>query len=104
MQNFTTDPILLTKKLISFPSITPETGESLEFMETLLKEIGFEVVMKKFEDIDSFSKPTWNIYAYTKKSPKTNITFIGHLDVVHSGHHSDWTHPPFEPTIDNGIL
>jgi len=104
MQNFTANPILLTKKLISFPSITPETGDSLEFMESLLKEIGFEVVMKKFEDIDSSSKPTWNIYAYTKKSPQKNITFIGHLDVVHSGHHSDWTYPPFEPTVDNGIL
>jgi len=98
------DPILLTKKLISFPSITPETGDSLEFMENLLKEIGFEVVIKKFEDIDSSSKPTWNIYAYTKKSPTKNITFIGHMDVVHSGHHSDWTYPPFEPTVDNGML
>ncbi len=104
MQNFAVDSLALTKKLISFPSITPETGESLDFMAGLLRELGFEVVMKKFDDIDASSKPTWNIYAYTKKSPARNLTFIGHLDVVHSGHHSDWTYPPFEPTIDNGVL
>jgi succinyl-diaminopimelate desuccinylase len=104
MQNLISDSTLLTKKLISFPSITPETGDSLDFMAELLREIGFNVVMKKFDDIDTSSKPTWNIYAYTKKSPSRNLTFIGHLDVVHSGHHTDWTYPPFEPTVDNGIL
>ncbi len=104
MQNLISDSTLLTKKLISFPSITPETGDSLDFMAELLREIGFNVVMKKFDDIDTSSKPTWNIYAYTKKSPARNLTFIGHLDVVHSGHHTDWTYPPFEPTVDNGIL
>jgi succinyl-diaminopimelate desuccinylase len=96
--------IKLTQELISFKTITPEDGSSVEFMEKLLKDIGFQVVVKKFEDIDVLSKPTYNIYAYTKKTPKKNLTFIGHLDVVHPGHDSDWTYPPFEPVIDNGIL
>ena len=96
--------IKLTQELISFKTITPEDGSSVEFMEKLLKDIGFQVVVKKFEDIDVLSKPTYNIYAYTKKTSKKNLTFIGHLDVVHPGHDSDWTYPPFEPVIDNGIL
>ena len=96
--------IKLTQELISFKTITPEDGCSVEFMEKLLKDIGFQVVVKKFEDIDVSSKPTYNIYAYTKKTPKKNLTFIGHMDVVHPGHDSDWIYPPFEPIIDNGIL
>ena len=96
--------IKLTQEIISFKTITPEDGGSVEFMKKLLKDIGFQVVVKKFEDIDVSSKPTYNIYAYTKKTPKKNLTFIGHMDVVHPGHDSDWTYPPFEPIIDNGIL
>ena len=98
------NPTKLTQELISFKTITPEDGGSVEFMEKLLKEIGFQVLVKKFEDIDASSKPTYNIYAYTQKAPKKNLTFIGHMDVVHPGHDSDWTYPPFEPVIDNGIL
>lgn len=94
----------LAKALLQFQTITPSEGESLPFMENWFKSAGFQVVVKKFDDIDSSSKPTYNIYAYTQKAPKRNITFIGHMDVVHPGHDSDWTYPPFEPTIDNGLL
>lgn len=96
--------LTLAQQLISFKTITPETGESLEFMENLLKSLGLNVIIKKFEDIDASSKPTYNIYAYLNKNAKKNLTFLGHLDVVHSGHESDWTYPPFEPLIENGIL
>ncbi|MFT4967901.1 MAG: succinyl-diaminopimelate desuccinylase [Candidatus Deianiraeaceae bacterium] len=98
------DPIKLTKELISFETITPNDAGSLPFMEDLLKSIGFSVIIKKFEDIDSSSKATYNLYAYTHKAPKKNMTFLGHLDVVHPGHDSDWTYPPFEPTIENGLF
>jgi succinyl-diaminopimelate desuccinylase len=96
--------VKLTQELISFKTITPEDGGSIEFMEKLLKDIGFQVLVKQFEDIDVASKPTYNIYAYTQKASVKNITFIGHMDVVHPGHDSDWTHSPFEPVIDNGVL
>ncbi len=104
MKSLRFDSLQLAKKLISFASITPQDGGSIEFMEKFLKEIGFNVIVKKFDDIDSSSKPTYNIYAYTHKNPQKNLTFIGHLDVVHPGHHSDWTHNPFEPTVENEIL
>ena len=94
----------LTKELLRFQTITPQSGESLPFMEKWLKDEGFQVVVKKFDDIDASSKPTYNLYAYTQKAPKRHMTFIGHMDVVHPGHDSDWTYPPFEPTIDNGLL
>ena len=92
------------KKLISFKTITPNEDESLNYLQRLLESLGFNVVLKQFEDIDKSSKPTWNLYAYTHKKPKKNMTFIGHMDVVHPGHDSDWTHAPFDPTIENGVL
>ena len=36
------DPILLTKKLINFRSITPDDGGSLEFISSFIKELGFQ--------------------------------------------------------------
>lgn len=98
------DSLSLTKKLIEFETITPSDSGSLPFMETMLKNIGFSVIVKQFEDIDTSSKPTWNIYAYTQKAPEKNLTFIGHMDVVHPGHDSDWTYPPFQPTVENGTI
>lgn len=98
------DKMQLTQNLIRFQTITPSEAGSLAYLEELLKSIGFQVIVKEFDDIDKSSKPTWNIYAYTHKNSKRNLTFIGHMDVVHPGHDSDWTYPPFEPTIENGIL
>lgn len=96
--------ITLTQNLIRFNTITPNEGGSLSYLEDLLKSIGFNVIIKQFEDIDKSSKPTWNIYAYTHKNPVRNMTFIGHMDVVHPGHDSDWTYNPFQPTIENDVL
>jgi succinyl-diaminopimelate desuccinylase len=90
--------------LLRFNTITPNEGGSLEYLTTLLQDIGFQVITKQFDDIDKSSKPTWNLYAYTHKTPQKNITFVGHMDVVHPGHDSDWTYSPFEPTIENGVL
>lgn len=94
----------ILKKLLAFETITPNEAGSLKYLEELLKSIGFSVVVKQFEDIDKASQPTWNLYAYTYKNPEKNMTFIGHVDVVHPGHDSDWTYPPFQPTIENGVL
>ena len=36
------DPIALTKKLISFRSITPDDGGSLEFISSFVEQLGFQ--------------------------------------------------------------
>ena len=36
------DPILLTKKLIGFGSITPDDGGSLEFIASFVEQLGFQ--------------------------------------------------------------
>ena len=36
------DPIVLTKKLIGFRSITPDDSGSLEFISTFIKQLGFK--------------------------------------------------------------
>ena len=42
MTEFMDDPILLTKKLIGFRSITPDDGGSLEFIASLVERVGFK--------------------------------------------------------------
>ena len=42
MSKLINDPILLTKKLISFRSITPDDGGSLEFIASFVDQLGFQ--------------------------------------------------------------
>ena len=72
MTKINLNAIELAKKLMSFPTITPDEAGSLEFLVDFLKQIGFDVITQQFEDVDISSKPTWNIYAYTRKSAKKN--------------------------------
>ena len=42
MNKLIDDPILLTKKLIGFKSITPDDGGSLEFIASFIDQLGFQ--------------------------------------------------------------
>ena len=42
MNKLIDDPILLTKKLIGFKSITPDDGGSLEFIASFVDQLGFQ--------------------------------------------------------------
>ena len=81
----------LTKKLISYQSVTPSDKGCLEFLGDILTEKGFVVYIKHFgEGSDS----TANLYAqYGKSAP--NICFAGHVDVVPTGPLESWAHKPF---------
>jgi succinyl-diaminopimelate desuccinylase len=89
------DVIELTKKLISFPSVTPEDAGCLDYVEQLLKSNGFTVERFQFHEVT-------NLYA--KKGSGKNLCFAGHTDVVPPGDLSKWTSPPFEPEIRDGVL
>ena len=87
--------IELTKKLIEFPSVTPEEAGCLDFIEQLLKTNGFETERMKFAEVD-------NLYA--KRGSGKNLCFAGHIDVVPAGDVARWSNNPFIPTIKNGNL
>ncbi|MDM8335744.1 succinyl-diaminopimelate desuccinylase [Wolbachia pipientis] len=94
------DPVKLTKKLVSFKSITPRDGGAIEYIATILKKSGFDCEILEFGDGGTKIK---NLYAkYINGVP--NLCFAGHVDVVHPGQLKGWTLDPFSPEVRDGML
>ena len=100
--------IELSKKLIAFETVTPQDNGITDFISNFLaKEVGFaEIIIKNFTDVNEKAKDTLNLYAslFKHTSKKNNFCFAGHLDVVPAGKEYLWKFPPFEPTIEDGVL
>jgi len=92
--------IELTKKLISFPSITPKDEGALIFLSEQLSALGFECHLLEFgED----SEKILNLFARIgTESP--HICYAGHTDVVPTGSVEAWKFNPFDPQIEDEIL
>ena len=86
----------LTKELISRPSLTPEDSGCQALIAERLAKIGFKIEHMRFGETD-------NLWA-RRGTNAPLFTFAGHTDVVPTGPVENWKYPPFEPTIDNGIL
>jgi len=86
----------LSKALIAQPSVTPEDAECQQMMEDILAPLGFNCETMQFEEVK-------NLWA-RKGTEKPLVCFAGHTDVVPTGPHGNWTYPPFEPTIVDGML
>ncbi|MGL9733126.1 MAG: succinyl-diaminopimelate desuccinylase [Wolbachia sp.] len=94
------DPVELTKKLISFKSITPRDSGAIDHIAAILKKSGFNCKILEFGDSKIRVK---NLYAkYINGVP--NLCFAGHIDVVPPGQLKDWQSDPFKPEIRNGML
>lgn len=90
------DPIALTKKLISFRSITPDDGGSLEFISSFVEQLGFQTKVSSTQGVT-------NLFArWSPKSGfKRTLAFNGHVDVVPPGEESLWDSDPFSGDIRN---
>lgn len=88
--------IELAKELIACRSITPDDMGCQSIMIDRLEKIGFKVNRLRFGDVDNF----WAIRGDTGDI----FAFAGHTDVVPVGDENNWDHPPFEPTISEGML
>jgi succinyl-diaminopimelate desuccinylase len=86
----------LTKDLISRPSVTPKDFGCQQVLADRLIAIGFTVEHLRFGDTD-------NIWA-RRGSQSPVLAFAGHTDVVPTGPEENWTSPPFEPVIRDGLL
>lgn len=86
----------LTKDLISRPSLTPEDSGCQALIAERLSNIGFEIENMRFGETD-------NLWA-RRGSEGPLFTFAGHTDVVPTGPEENWKFPPFEPTIDDGMI
>tara|TARA_B110000116_G_scaffold144298_1_gene125117 strand:+ start:1660 stop:2757 length:1098 start_codon:yes stop_codon:yes gene_type:complete len=77
-------------------SVTPEDAGCQDVMISRLENIGFKVERLRFEDVDNF----WAV----RGDSGPLVAFAGHTDVVPTGPEQQWTYPPFEPTIVDGML
>jgi len=88
--------LALVKDLIARRSVTPDDAGCQEVMITRLAALGFTIERLRFDDVDNFwarRGDTAPLYA-----------FAGHTDVVPTGPETQWQHPPFEPTVKDGML
>ena len=90
------DVLTLTQALISYPSLTPTSAGSLDFISTFLEKIGFSCHRFNHQDVD-------NLYArFGTEAP--NFCFAGHVDVVPPGELKNWKFPPFSGTRQDDFI
>ncbi|AAW71156.1 succinyl-diaminopimelate desuccinylase [Wolbachia endosymbiont of Brugia malayi] len=94
------DPVELTKKLISFKSITPRDDGAIEHIAAILEKSGFDCEILEFGDNKTKVK---NLYAKYINGVQ-NLCFAGHVDVVPPGQLKDWISDPFSPEVRDGLL
>ena len=95
------DALQISKDLISCPSITPEEGGAITYLQEQLTSLGFSCHPLIF--IDKRSPAVTNLFAkYGEGSP--HLCFAGHTDVVPPGDTNRWVFPPFKPTVHNNYL
>ncbi|MGB0134396.1 succinyl-diaminopimelate desuccinylase [Dokdonella sp.] len=86
----------LTCELIRRSSVTPEDAGCQALIAERLAGVGFAIENLHYGEVR-------NLWA-THGSGGPVLTFLGHTDVVPAGPESEWTSPPFEPVIRDGML
>ncbi len=85
--------IELFKKLLSFPSITPDDAGSLEFIREYLDD---------YHALWFNKNGVKNLFLYKKFGEGEHLCFAGHVDVVPPG--EGWESDPFEPVQKDGYI
>ncbi len=86
----------LAKALISRPSVTPDDNGCMDLIVGQLSPLGFAPEFLDFGD-------TRNLWL-RRGSIRPLFVFLGHTDVVPPGPLAEWTSPPFEPHLRDGML
>ncbi|MDZ7626821.1 MAG: succinyl-diaminopimelate desuccinylase [Parvularculaceae bacterium] len=95
------DPIELARAMIRRPSVTPRDEGALDVLEAALTSLGFRCTRMVFAE--EGGDPIDNLYARWGTAGPV-FAYAGHTDVVPPGPLPDWTRPPFEAVIENGVL
>jgi len=95
------DPIELSRALIRFESVTPDQGDTLDYLSSLLEPMGFRCHKLIFEE--EGTEPVANLYA-RRGTDTPNFCFAGHTDVVPVGAQGLWSADPFAAEIRDGQL
>lgn len=95
------DPISLSQQLIRHESVTPDTGDALDLLASVLEPMGFTCHKLVFEE-EGYA-PVPNLYA-RRGSEAPNFCFAGHTDVVPVGAADHWSVDPFAAEVKDGQL
>src|ERR1700733_2793039 len=95
------DPVAIARDLLRCPSMTPEDGGALAYLQDVLSKAGFDVHRMTFAEAST--APIENLYARIG-TEKPNLVFAGHTDVVPPGDEAAWHHPPFAGEIAGDML
>ena len=95
------DSLSLAQALIRCPSVTPEEGGALDYLESLLGPAGFTCHRLPFSDRDT--PDVDNLFARIG-AQAPHLCFAGHTDVVPAGEAEAWAHPPFAGDVEGGVL
>ncbi|HEC18572.1 MAG TPA: succinyl-diaminopimelate desuccinylase, partial [Gammaproteobacteria bacterium] len=88
--------VCLAKDLISRRSVTPDDAGCQEVMITRLAALGFTIERLRFGEVDNF---------WARRGDSGPLyAFAGHTDVVPTGPEEQWRFPPFDPSIEDGML
>ena len=91
-----TDVIEIAQKLIACPSVTPKDEGAQLYLAKILENAGFKCFHLKFGEVP-------NLFARIGTSGP-HLCYAGHTDVVPPGPEKKWTHGPFNPVIEDGVL
>lgn len=95
----------LSKTLIAQASITPDDKKCQNILADRLQSSGFvsEFLYYGDKNATDHTAQVKNLWARRGQSSPL-LCFAGHTDVVPTGDIKNWTHPPFEPTVQDGFL
>ncbi len=100
--------LALACELISRPSVTPEDAGCQTLIRQRLENIGFRCETLSFgsgAEGDDIIENLWAVRDGNDNNHHSPILcFAGHTDVVPTGSEALWQHPPFQPTIKEGML
>jgi len=90
----------LARQLIERPSLTPDDAGCQQLLAERLEPLGFEVEWLPFGKVSNV------IYTHGARTgpDAPSLWFLGHTDVVPPGPLEDWTSPPFQPAVRDGVL
>lgn len=91
----------ILRELIRCPSVTPEEGGALSYLENQLITLGFKVERIVFSDENT--PDVENLYARIGTSAP-HIMFAGHTDVVPIGNANDWSSEAFSGEVKEGVM
>jgi len=86
----------LCRDLVARKSVTPEDAGCQQLIVQRLLPLGFEAKWYYCGDVSNV--------LITRGRGSPSLWFLGHTDVVPPGPEAQWSHPPFEPAEEGGLL